>query len=213
MDSRDRNEDVPLSAEALREWEGHVEDILRGVAHALNNRAASVSAMLELSMDAERGDSATRPFLAVELQRLQELVDVVRAVGGPRAAPEAFDARDAAATARAVMVLHAALRDRTMTVDAPEALAVRTPKWMFVRALVALAARAAGGGRGPATIQLRDEDGWVVARTSGTDADGRRSRYADELARAMGGEPLSAAPGFRIQIGRASCRERVYVLV
>ena len=198
MDLHDRNEEVPLSVEALQEWEGHVEDVLRGVAHALNNRAASVSAMLELSMEADRNDSATRALLAAEVQRLQELVDAVRAVGAPRAAAEAFDARDAAATARAVMTLHAALRDRTMTVDAPDVLAVRAPKWMFVRALVALAARGAGGGRGPAAIQLREEDGWVVARTSGTNADGKRSCYADELPRAMGGEPLSAAPGFRI---------------
>lgn len=203
MASQDLNETYTLSVEALQEWEGHMDDVLRGVAHALNNRAASVSAMLELTLEGDRSDSATRALLGAEVQRLHELVDVVRAVGAPRAAPEAFDARDAAATARAVMSLHAAMRDRTVTVDAPSVLAVRTPRWMFVRALVATAAHGAGGKPGTATIRLSEEDGWIVVRATTTGfgagtAPVQRSRYADELARAMGGEPLPDAPGFRI---------------
>lgn len=201
MAAHDLSVDYTLSVEALHEWEGHVEDVLRGVAHALSNRAASVSAMLELSMDSDRSDSATGALLPAELQRLNELVDVVRAVGAPRADAEAFDARDAAATARAVMSLHAALRERTVTVDAPSALAVRTPRWMFVRALVATVARGWGSTAGTSTIRLSEESGWIVSRvtTAGPAvAPERRSRYADELALAMGGEPLSGAPGFRI---------------
>lgn len=199
MDGTERKDEITLSVDALREWERHVEDVLRGVAHALNNRAASVSAVLELTMESDRSDSATRNLLAAEVKRLHELVAIVRTVGTPRDAVESFDARDAIAAARGVLSLHAALRERTIAVDAPLPSPVRTRQWMFTRAVVALAARASGAGPGSTTIFLAESGEWVEVRAAATSgAPGGRSRYADEMARVMGGEPLATASGFRL---------------
>lgn len=199
MEAAEPKEEFALSADALREWERHVEDVLRGVAHALNNRAASVSAVLELSMEADRSESATRALLAAEVKRLHELVAVVRTIGSLRDAVEAFDARDAVAAARGVMSVHAALRERTIVIEAPIPTPVRTRQWMFVRAVVALAARASGAGPGTTTLALAESGDWVEMRaTPIAGAAGGRSRYADEIALAMGGEPLASALGFRI---------------
>lgn len=189
------------SAAAWREWNGHVESVLRGIAHALNNRAAALSALLELARD-DDSPGSTESILAAELERVRELSLSVRAIGPPppKAAPEAFATRDAATDAVAALTLHAGLRDRVPVIDASGAAVVRAPRWMYVRALVALSA-AAGTGE-PALhvrVTIADEDGWVVTRVAGVhDALARRSPYAAELVRAMGGQPLDASLGFRI---------------
>lgn len=199
MEAAERKDEQALSVDALREWERHLEDVLRGVAHALNNRAASVSAVLELSMESDRSDSATRAMLAAEVQRLHELVAIVRTVGSPRDSVVAFDARDGLTAARGIMGVHAGMRERSITLDAPIPTPVRSRQGMFIRAVVALAARASGPGPGTTTITMTERDHWAEVRAASTEgAPGVRSRYADEVARAMGGEPLADAPGFRL---------------
>lgn len=199
--------DHELSAAALREWEGHVENVLRGVAHALNNRAASVLAVVELWNEPEPASGSTRALLEGEVQRLRDLVDVVRAVGASRGEVEAFEPADAVRAARAVIGLHADLRERSITIDGASAPPVRTRQWMFVRALVALAAVASrrGGsgasgaqGAGAVTIEVRGEAGWVVIRTTGAGQTPGLTPYVLETARAMGGEPLADLAGFRL---------------
>jgi len=186
-----------LSAHALREWEAHVEDVLRGVAHALNNRAASVAAVVELWTEPESATGSSRALLAAEVQRLRDLEDVVRTVGAQRGPVEAFKPADAATSARAVIGLHAGLRERSITITCEAAPPVRTAKWMFVRGLVGLAA--AGDHRGGAvSISVTPDAGWVVVRASGAGLKPGLTPYVGEIARAMGGEPLDDAPGFRV---------------
>jgi len=189
-----------LSAAALREWEGHVENVLRGVAHALNNRAASVSAVVELWTESEGPTGTAHALLEAEVQRLRDLVEVVRTVGAPRGPVEAFEPATAIAAARVVIGLHADLRERSITIDDASAPPLRTQKWMLVRALVALAAGAAsrGDGSGSVAIEVRGEAGWVVIRTNGVAPTPGLTSYVLEAALAMGGEPLADALGFRI---------------
>src|SRR3954470_16965011 len=85
-----------LSEQAVREWQRHVEAVMRGLAHAVNNRAAALSAVLELSSEPDDDPATTRSILSSELSRVRELADVIRIMGPPRGGVEAFSPEDAA---------------------------------------------------------------------------------------------------------------------
>jgi hypothetical protein len=198
-DGADAASSLRFSAEACAEWTAHVEHVLRGIAHALNNRAAAVSAVLELSQEPAEEASVVRSILATELERLRDLAGVVRLVGAPREGAEAFAPRDASAQALAVLAMHAAERDSRIVIDAATAPPIRVPRWMFVRALVALAVGVPFSRDGARSVTLTAvEDGeWLVVQSS--DGDCAPSPLLAELARAMGGEPLtSGRRGFRV---------------
>ena len=193
--------DPEFSAAALAEWTHHVESVLRGIAHALNNRASAVSAVIELASEPDDDPSVTRSILTTELQRLMDLAGVVRTIGTPRGGgSEAFAPNDLADEALAVLKLHAEQRDRVIMIDAHAAPPTRVPRWMFLRALIALGASAASPSDRMRTVRLTaiGEGDWLTVRA---DAGARvpvSSRYAGELAVAMGGEPLPDGNGFRI---------------
>lgn len=187
-------DDPHVTAAGLREWSHHVESVLRGLAHALNNRAAALSAVLELSREPDDDPAATRQILEEEIRRVQDLVRVVRGVGAPRDDAVAVAPADLVRDLESILALHADLRDRTVKLDAGGAPAVRVPPWMLTRALVALAATSApaDGGR-TITVSISTDGEWLVARASSPS-----STYMDELARAMGGGLLPDGSGFRI---------------
>jgi hypothetical protein len=189
---------LDLSAAALSEWNGHVESVLRGMAHALNNRAAALSAVRELTGSAE--DSLViAPLLGTELERMQELVAVVRSLSAPRTGSDAFAPADAAAEAAAILRLHVEHRDHRVVIDARGAPPVRLERWMFVRALIALGA-AASPKEAP-NVGVSGSGEWVVARLNGEGAATlQATSYVSELAAAMGGGPLrpDEGCGFRV---------------
>lgn len=190
-----------LSADALREWMLHVESVMRGVAHAMNNRAAALSAVVELSQQGPDDDpEATKSILSSELLRVSELARAVRLLGPPRSGTEAFAPRDVVSDAIALLRLHSEQRKRVISIDTSSAPPIRVPRWMFVRSLVALCASAAARGN-PAHLQaaVTADGDWVNVRVDGIDAELlSTSPYTAEVARAMGGEPLGDALGFRI---------------
>ena len=174
-----------------------MEAVLRGIAHALNNRAASMSALMTLCTEPDYTPQATRDMLASEVDRLHQLVAVVRAIGAPKGGAEAFEPAEAARAALGVLGLHAALRDRALAINGSPA-PVRVPRWMFVRALVVLAGRAAAAERrAPVSIDLGERDGWVEVTARGAASD-RASPYLAEIAAALGGELLPGGAGFRL---------------
>lgn len=194
-----------LSVAALDEWMRDVEYVMRGIAHALNNRAAALAAVIELSRDPEDGDAtATETILNAEVQRVAELAAVVRSVGAPRRGDETFAPIDAANEALRVLQLHLEQRERAPIIDAAQAAPVRTQRWMFVRALLALAIASAErttGSMERARISIGEADGgdWVVARVQGIDANTEElSPYAAAMALAMGGAVLDGECGFRV---------------
>jgi hypothetical protein len=190
-----------FSAEATREWMQHVEHVLRGFAHALNNRAAALSAVLELSNEPDEDPAATRSILTTELARVRELAEIIRVVGPARGGSEAFSPEDAAEQATAILKLHADHRDRPAVIRADAPPPVRVPRWMFVRALVALGATARGENASvtaPVTITMSGDGDWLIVRVEeATTSAASLSPYAAELVRAMGGEILPAR-GFRV---------------
>lgn len=161
----------------------------------MNNRAAALSAVLELSRAGDDDPESTREILAGEMDRVLDLVKVIRSIGVPREGDEAIAPADLAGDLQSILSLHADLRDRSVKVSADGAPPVRIPRWMLLRALVALGAtRRAPPGERSVTITLEPDGDWLRVRASGT---GERSRYAAELASAMGGEPLDDG-GFRV---------------
>jgi hypothetical protein len=188
-----------FSASALLEWTQHVEHVLRGVVHALNNRAAALSAAIELSSEPDDDPAVVHTILGTEMERVRELTEVIRAIGVPRDDAEAFVPRDVVPEVLGVLQLHAEQRERTITIDAERAVPIRAPRWMFVRALIAMSASAPPQDSGPKTVRVTlAEDGeWMIGRVEDAPVDSL-SLYAAELSRAMGGEPLETASGFRI---------------
>jgi hypothetical protein len=181
-----------LSAAAQQEWNEHVEAVLRGVAHALNNRSAALSALIQLSDDGE-GAATLRGILATELDRVMGLAAAIRSIGTPRAGEEAFAPGDAASEALEVLQLHSDMRNVAAQLEVRDAAPVRVQRWMFVRSLIVLAVHAArAGGR----VELASAGDDLVARVSG--ATPEPSVYVREVARAMGGEALDAGRGFRL---------------
>ncbi|HMC57407.1 MAG TPA: hypothetical protein VKH19_19655 [Gemmatimonadaceae bacterium] len=191
---------LELSAPAWREWNRNVESVLRGIAHALNNRAAALSAVIELAGDDDDRGS-TSSILKTELHKVRDLSAVIRTLGKPRQGKEAFAPREAAADAMLVLGVHADQRERATLIEASNGAAVRVERWMYVRALVTLVASVPIGGATTHSVKVEVvEDGdWVVTRAGA--ATGRladRSDYTCELARAMGGEALDDGYGFRL---------------
>lgn len=180
-----------------------MESVLRGIAHALNNRATALSAVIELSQDPVEEPSITNSILATELERVQSLTAAVRSIGAPKSGVEAFAPGDAAAEALAVLELHAELRDRTVSIEASSAPPIRMPRWMYVRALIVMAASASRAGL-YTKVTVVEEGDWVVARVGGAETAGGPKRSTDltpyvmELTLAMGGEPLVEHYGFRV---------------
>ncbi len=200
MNRPEQQAERSLSDEARREWEGHVASVLGGLAHALNNRAAAVSAVLELSNEPGQDVAPSIAHLSTEVQRLRELVDIVRTIAGePSWKPEAFEPGDAATTAGRVSGLHTGLQDHAISFDVAAAAPIRVDRIAFVRALVALIASAAGGREGGAiAVVVAEDNGWVVIRVAGASAPTRLSPYTSEIVRALGGEPMPGALGFRL---------------
>jgi hypothetical protein len=191
-----------LSAAALQEWSRNVENTMRAVAHALNNRATAISAVIELSRDPFGDDmQVTSSILSSELQRVSDLSRIVRTMAPPRSAIEAFTPKDAAAESLVVLQLQVELREHGVTIEAQSAPPVRAARWMFVRALIALGAAASqrSDGAGPVRIAIEGDGDWVVARVEGVAArTSELSPYTAELATAMGGEALENRLGFRL---------------
>lgn len=188
-----------LSAAALSEWGQHVESVMRGIAHALNNRAAALSAVIELAREPDDDPASTGSILSSELERVRALAEVVRTVGPPRSGMEAFSPRDAAIEALAVLKLHAEQNEYPVAIEAADAPPTRVPRWMFVRSLIALGAAACNSGRAAVRISVLEDGEWLVVRVEGASAAAAEvSPYAMELSRAMGGGPLEGQCGFRV---------------
>ncbi len=199
MDNVSEDPTPALSMAALQEWTQHAESVMRGLAHALNNRAAALSAIIELSQEPDDDPDATREILGTELERVRELAGVVRAMGPATGGAEAFAPHDVLPEVLALLRLHADQRDRTIEIDAATAPPVRVPRWMLQRALVVLCAAAPTSDPSSRTLRARlVQDGdWLVAAVE-PPADGtvHDTIYVAELARGMGGDSLRG--GFRI---------------
>jgi hypothetical protein len=129
------------AGEGLGEWVGLVDQALRGLHHALNNRIGSLSALVELHQLGDLpADASTFETLAADLKRLEDLSRVVRLL--PRdtvSGEEALILDDVLAD---VFVIHHYLHDlRELSVTiVPTRFVepVRVERWALVRVLALL---------------------------------------------------------------------------
>ena len=185
-----------LSAAAVAEWIRLVEGVLRGVAHALNNRAAALAALVELTSEPAEQPAVLHEILNTEQQRVRDIVRAVLTIGAPPGDAEALLPDDIATDVRAVLDQHPDLRDGAVQIAVGNSTPIRASRWAFGRALLALAAGLTGGTRGqPRTLAIVTEGDWLVLAA---DASGSASTLAAELARHMGGEPLDGRYGIRL---------------
>ena len=187
-----------LSAEALSEWSRHVDNILRGIGHALNNRAAALSAVLELARDPTEEPSVYASILSTEVARVADLVTTVRALGALKKSDDAFTTAEAVAEAQVTLRNHPLARDRRVSFDPVAAPPLRVPRWMFVRALIALGANAMQASADTMIHVIADGEDWVVVRAHATGVEVKQGVYVAEIARAMGGEAMRDGTGFRV---------------
>ena len=154
---------------------------------------------MELAREPAEEGSAVTTLLSNELQRIADLAAVVVAIGAPRRGIEAFTPADAAMDAARVLAIHSGLREPRASFDAARAGPVRGERWMFVRALIALASDAE-------RVTITEEGDWVAARAHGGGSSSQA--LLPELSRLMDGETLgNGQPGFRVP-SLASLRRR-----
>jgi len=195
-----------FSAAALEEWARIVEQVLRAVAHALNNRAAAIAALIDLSHDATSEDvAASQSILRSELERVGELTQVVRALtpargdAGAVGDVAAFAPADLVSDINAILRLYDEQRSAGIEVTATGAPPVRLSRTELLRACVCVAVAAAGSQpRELTAIQMTGTaDGdWLDVRA--TAPASVRSTYAAEAAARMGGEISEGQLGFRV---------------
>ena len=183
-----------LSAGAQGEWNAHVEAMLRGVAHALNNRAAALSALVQLADDGESAPTL-RGILENELERVTGLAAAIRSIGTPRDGEEAFAPGDAAVEAMDALKLHADQREVSTTIESRGAPPIRVQRGLFVRALIVLAANA-GRADPRARVEMQSSGDDLEVRVEGSTP--AASSFVQEIARAMGGEAVSDGRAFRV---------------
>lgn len=199
MPSNTRSDDSPdhpvvFSAAAQAEWNAHVEAMLRGVAHALNNRAAALSALVQLADDSEP-PATLRGILENELERVMGLAAAIRSIGTPRDGDEAFAPGDAATEATDALKLHADQHHVSTMIDSRGAPPVRVQRGLFVRALIVLAANA-GRADTRARVEMQSSGDYLMVRVEG--ATPAASPFVQEIARAMGGDGVSDGRAFRV---------------
>lgn len=183
---------LALSADASAEWMGIVEEMMRGIGHALNNRAAALSAVIELTSPPAEEPAVIREILTGEMDKVQAIVQVLRSVGMPRNEVEAFAPADVVPDVRRVLEYHAEWRDGPPAIEGNDAAPIRASRTAFLRALLAVAC-AMPRTRG-AAIRIATEEDWVVVRAGMPG----HSVLVPELARCLGGEPVGNGDGFRV---------------
>lgn len=168
------------------DWNSLTDALLRGVAHALSNRAGALTALRDLGTSDDEG----RELLAGEIQRLTELIRLLRLVPAERSAlAEALEVPLLVRDAVAVLGLHAQARDVRWTVTvsgAPQP--VRAERWVLLRVLLLLCAGAladaAAQGAGELRVTTAGDDAATLASITTGNAS-TRWRVPDAYARML----------------------------
>jgi len=205
-DTTEGGDVTPLRAQAR--WMSIHDDLIRGIAHAMSNRVATLSANVwMMSQGGQRGTDAAA-VLQSEIERLEELLVQLRILPKGDAAPEPLLAIDSARTAVSLHAHHGNLRNQPCTIDDPGSVppARAEPQALVHALLVAMtAAREAAGREGRAVVRLRSDGDYVqfVATVDGKDVvDRGDQRFAlDALAAAQ----LLAASGGRARSHAYGC--------
>ncbi len=171
-------------------WLSTQNEIVRGIAHAMSNRVATLSANLYLLDESTVQQKVTA--MNSELDRLEQLLHQLRQLPGDSAAAEPLLAADSARTAVALHMHHEGFRQHECEVDDSGSIApVRAvPSALLHALLVALTAAATcarDGGNVQTVLRLRNHDDVVhFIATAETDT-ATSEAVRDDVARAAVG--------------------------
>lgn len=187
--------------ESARGWPELLAELLNGVAHTLNNRAATVRAVHAL-LSADGGGPAHQ-LLEQEAGQLESMVTLLRLAGGrPRPQPEPFLPGDLLRDASLLYRQHDLLRDVPLTLQprAREAVLAR-PEPLLHALLVLLdcAGRYAARHGGALQATTQDADGVVEVVVCLSVTAPAEDAEAAALAAAA---PLASAAGASVQARR-----------
>lgn len=165
-------------------WLAASDGLVAGVHHALNNRVATMSALVQLaSLDPEPGPDALRALR----EELERLAGTLRLVGmlprRPGEGPIPLQLPDLLPDVLALARQHRELRDVEVAVELPPGLPpVLAPETALAHALLALlvGAGAAARGRGAARAEVRvsADDRWVSLEAEPADPAGLAALFA-----------------------------------
>jgi hypothetical protein len=130
------NEESTPAKIAPGEWQSVLEELLRGVVHASNNRFTTLLSLAQLAeLDGGTADDAA--VMRQELSRLHEVISTIGALVGPVTQPEALDLHAMLASALALNASHSRARGAPCEVrrSGGEAI-VRVPRAALLRYLL-----------------------------------------------------------------------------
>ncbi len=169
------------------EWALLLEDLLRGLVHAMNNRITALSAFAELA-----AQDSIAPELELLRHEIQRLYEVSALVGVLASRSDSVDALEVGTVLDAALEIHShhpRIRTATCTVEkSGTILPVRVPRWALLRLFLLMVDLAKRTG---ADVNAKSVAIWL----SGDDAEVRlhlTSRVplgsdAEELAACCGG--------------------------
>lgn len=185
------------AAEAAAAMATLFQSLLRGLAHTLSNRVASLGAIADTLAADGTLSSTYVAALGDEAARLDTLLRLQRLLGGTggEELPEPVHLPDVVPDLAALHALRATAREIPLTVDGdPSVLPVRVRLPAFAQAVLALLAAAAeeANGRADATITLR-YGGDPVTTALVVEARWRTGAERPVERRAMGATPIPPA--------------------
>ena len=208
------DEEARAPATTRDAWGATCDALLAGLAHAMSNRVASLTAVLSLAQD---GAQAAGLSLESEVARLNAMLRLLRALASRTAGRAvALDAIGLLETAAELHATHGALRDVAILVEREESVPpVVAPEGALTRALLlaftAARAAAAASGRSSVRARCRHERDRVLFEIvpTGPASDkapppamhespalaSAEGRAAEELLRPAGGEVREASEG------------------
>lgn len=144
------------------EWTPLLEDLLRGLVHAMNNRVTALSAFAELA--AVEDGALEIDMLRHEIHRLHEVSSLVSVLASRSDEPESLELSAVLEMAFVIHSHHPRMRSVPCTLEKAGAiLPVRVPRWAMLRlALLMIDAAKRAGGESHATT--------VAVWLSGNDA-------------------------------------------
>lgn len=206
---------------ALECWQAIQDEIVRGVAHAMSNRVATISAGLYMLGETGHASSTSISALHGEVDLLEQLLQQLRQLPRDTATVEPLLASDSARAALALHDHHGEFRNVPCDIDDPGTVppARAVPQALLHALLVALtAARSAAANGERAVLQLRGEDDVVrfIATVAGRDdiVDTTRDRFRTEadaitrLLRDSGGRGVTHANGCVVEVPTLAASRR-----
>jgi hypothetical protein len=170
------------------EWTLLLEDLLRGLVHAMNNRVTALSAFAE--MGAVDGETLDAGILRQEINRLHAVSSMVGVLASRSGEMEALELSGVLEVALNVHTHHPRVRGVSCIVEKTGAvMPVRVPRWALLRLALLMvdAAKRAGiaANADSVTVRLSGDDAIVRVRVVAAQPLGA---YSMSLAALCGGE-------------------------